>query len=191
MKNGTITVGIELPVKLGQRFKAFCTRSELTQPQVIRTLVFNLISTHSGLSNRKTPFSRNARRLSWHAERYTGGLRHIDTAFSVEQFKWLCQFCDASDLNIDETIHALIQNFIVTTKPGKSQDAFLRTARQLMSRQPSSPHWGNGCERTPDERLTLAIAFIRERPTLSPGKIAAAMRGLGIRRSKQWIKDMR
>ena len=182
---------MELPVKLAKGLQSFCDRVGLKQPQVIRTLLFNLLTTYTAQSERKTPFARNARRLAWHADRYTGGLRHVDAAVSKKQFRWLCQFSDVSGLNMGDVIYALVRNFIVTMKPGRAEDAFLLTARQLMSRQPSSPQWGNGCERTPDERSAQAYDFMDQHANLSPGKIAAAFRGLGLRHSKQWIEEWR
>jgi hypothetical protein len=95
--------------------------------------------------------------------------------------------CRGIGLDRGDVIRVLIHNFIGTTKPGRAEDAFLLTARQLLSRPPSSPQWGNGCERDADQRFDQALDFIRQHPKLSLGKIAAAFRGLGIRHSREWI----
>ena len=186
---GTETVGTLMSTVLAQKLKAFCERVSLTQPQAIRTLIFNFVSADEN-PDRKTSFGRSARIQQRNFDNFDGAIVRVDAVLSTSQAKRLDRFCDSIGFYRGEIIRVLIRNFIHTTKPGKAEDAFLLTARQLMSRQPSSPLWGNGCERTAEQRREQAFDFMDEH-NLSVGQIATALRGLGTRRSKRWIERWR
>ena len=189
---GTVTVGTLISTVLAKKLKAFCKRVGLNQPAVIRTLVFNALTTyHPAVGEEKTSLFKGARIQQRHFDNYDRGTIFIEAALATHQVRLLDVLCSGIGLRRGAVIRVLIRNFILTTKPGSAENAFLLTARRLMSRRPSSAQWGNGCERTPDERLTQAWDFIDEHPSLSPGKIAAAFRGLGLRHSREWIEHYR
>jgi hypothetical protein len=188
----TETVRTSIPTVLAGKLKAFCKRVSLTQPQVIRTLVFNVLTTyHPAAHEEKTSLFKGARSQQRHFDNYEGGLISVDAVLAVRQGRQLDTLCAGIGLNRGGVIRVLLRNFIRTTKPGQAEDTFLLTARRLKSRQPSSPLWGNGCERSADQRFDQALDFMRQHPKRSSGETAAALRGLGIRHSREWIEDVR
>ncbi len=185
-----VTVQILMPTALAKKLKTFCKRVSLTQPQVIRTLVFNLLTTYyPSQTEERTALIRSARMQQRHWENYERGTVLVGAVLSTRQCERLDTVADGIGLDRSDVVRILIRNFIATTKPGRAEDAFLQTARHLTARLPSSPLWGNGCERDADSRLDQAIAFIKEHPGLSVGKVASAFRGLGLRHSREWIQD--
>ena len=180
-----------IPTLLAKKLGKFCKRVRLNQPAVIRTLVFNVLTTyHPEIGEEKTSLFRGARLQQRHFDAYERGTTFVKAVLAGHQVRQLGVMCEAIGLYHGGVIRVLLRNFINTTKPGPAEDAFLLTARQLMSRQPSSIRWGNGCDRTAGQRYAQARAFIDQHPNLSPGTIASALRGLGLRYSRERIAEL-
>jgi hypothetical protein len=187
-QTATLTVTALIPTVLAKKLKTFCNRVSLTQPQVIRTLVFNVLTTyHPAMEESKTSWMRSAHIQQRNFDRYEGSTVFINAALAVRQSNRLDGMSRGIGIGSGSIVRILIRNLLMSTKPGKAELAFLVLARHLMSRLPSSPQWGYGCERSPDQKRNQAFDFMDEHPKLSYGRTAVALRGLGIRHSREWI----
>jgi hypothetical protein len=190
--SGVNTIRTVIPTVLAEKLKKFCKRVGLSQPAIIRTLVFNALTTYyPATEEKKTSLVKGARFQQRHFDEYERGTTVINAVLNAHQVTFLDEMADGIGLSCGDVIRVLIRNFVRTTRPGRAEDAFLLTARQLMSRLPSSPQWGHGAERTAGQRQMQVYDFMDEHPNLSPGEIAASLRSLGIRHSREWIKEWR
>jgi hypothetical protein len=185
----TVIVSTLLTAKQARSLRRFCARAGLNQPQVIRALLFNLLSTYRPATCEKTTaFFQIARRQRATFDRLKCSMVEVSVTLAESQARELSAFWKWTGLEPRGVISTLVRNLIVTTRPGEAEDAFILTARRLMSKQPSCPSWGEGCQLDAKARVAQACAFVQESsPKLSVKMIAAALRGLGIKRSTKWI----
>jgi hypothetical protein len=77
------TVKTLIPTVLAEKLKAFCKRVRMTQPAIIRTLVFHALSTYyPAAAEEKTSFLKSARSQQRHFDRYEGGIVFISAVLA-------------------------------------------------------------------------------------------------------------
>jgi len=116
---GTETVGTLMSTVLAQKLKAFCERVSLTQPQAIRTLIFNFVSADEN-TDRKTSFGRSARIQQRNFDNFDGAIVRVDAVLSTSQAKRLDRFCDSIGFYRGEIIRVLIRKLYPHHEAGQS-----------------------------------------------------------------------
>ena len=185
---GESAVQVDLRPRIATELRKFCARVGLTQPAVIRTLIFNLLGTQVWNDpEERTVFGKSMRASERVLHEYTGTLVTVNAALAVNQIEPFHDYCADAGVYPGMVLRTLIRHLTTTIKPGTFDSAFLWVARRLMSRVPSSPLWGDGCQfRDPDG--DVARGFVRQHRNLTAGTTAAAMRCLGLRHSARWVK---
>jgi hypothetical protein len=94
----------------------------LTQPQVIRTLVFNVLTTyHPAMEESKTSWMRSAYIQQRHFDRCEGGTVFVNATLAVSQSNRLDGMCNGIGLSRGSIVRILIRNLLTSTKPAKQK----------------------------------------------------------------------